>query len=195
VSSIGKRTGFDFINHDHRLEIYKNNEGKEIRVDHFQVGSNSTFYIQFINTDRVLTVTGDFGNWVFCRPFVPSSKGFVSEGYWIEKLKLKSCQSFDRLDSDGIREELNRLYTSGLKEYGLFGEELEDCREWISELKGYCDNQTEYLYHAFYDPYKPDGLDLELIPEYKHKPRGLDFVFDSFDIICERMKKGEIKDE
>jgi len=42
---------------------------------HFQVGDSSTNYIQFINTDRVLTVTGDFGNWVFCRPFVPSPDG------------------------------------------------------------------------------------------------------------------------
>lgn len=94
-----KRTDIDFSQHKHRIEIFSNSEtGHEIRVDHLQVGNSNYNYVQFINTDRILTVTGDYGNWTFCRPFVPSKDGYVSDLYWIEKLRMSNYLDFDTLD-------------------------------------------------------------------------------------------------
>ena len=41
-------------------------------------------------------VTGDVGNWMFCREFHPSSKGHVSDYYWVEKLQMSSSQILGR---------------------------------------------------------------------------------------------------
>ena len=53
------RIGVDFSEHTHRIEIFKCGD-KEIRIDHFQNGNSRINYIQFINTDEVMTVTGAF---------------------------------------------------------------------------------------------------------------------------------------
>ena len=74
--------------------------------------------IKFINTNGILAVTGDYGNWIFCREFHPSEDGFVSDGYWLEKLEIASSQDgrefsselskkqiLDCLEEEGITEE------------------------------------------------------------------------------------------
>lgn len=186
-----KRTDIDFSEHEHRVEIFKCGE-KEIRVDHFQVGNNRMNYIQFINTDEVLTVTGDFGNWVFCRPFVPSKGGHVDASYWIEKLRISSEQKLDSLDLDAIKKEIKELIESGLEEYGYEGQELEQAKEWFGELLEEVDDELGYLCKAYRDYSKPNFIDHEMIPCTKKTPVRLSIIFDAFDEICERLKKSDV---
>ena len=182
-----RRTDFNFDEHVHRVEEYKCGN-KTIRIDHFQVEYNNMFYIQFVNTDRFLTVSGDFGNWVFCRPFIPSPDGFVSDNYWLEKLKIGSQQSFERLDFDAIEEDIMEKLNGGLEDYGYEGDELEQAKEWYNNLLGYLGDEIGYKYHAFRDYAKPLFIDYDNIPLYKEMPERLNIIFDAFDEICNRLK-------
>jgi len=182
-----KRTNFDFSNHVHRVEIFKSEEN-EIRIDHFQVNRNSTYYIQFINTDRTLTVTGDFGNWVFCRPFHPSADGYVSDYYWIEKLKTYSEQIAENYDGDETAKEIQKLIDTGLEDYGYEGDELIQAKEWYTDLLQYTDDKIDYEYHAYRYYDKPDFIDYEEIPYCEKINKRLLIIFDAFNEICFRLK-------
>jgi len=189
------RTGVDFSKHEHRVEIFKS-EKNEIQIDHFQVGSNNCKYIQFINTDRTLTVTGDYGNWVFCRPFVPSEDGYVSDGYWLEKLKILSEQdSALSFDSEETTKEIQELIDKGLEDYGYEGEELSKAKEWFKELLEEADDELEYTFKAYRDYSKPDFIDYEQIPFQKKVNNWLLIIFDAFDEICKRLEEKQIKNE
>lgn len=181
-----KRTTWDFSKHTHRVEIFKSEEGNEIRVDHFQEGNKSCGYIKFVNDDRGLSVFGDFGNWIFCRPFYPSKEGFVSDGYWNEKLKISSSQEHAKYDSEATEKELRQMIKSGLKEYGYRGEELNEVKEWFKDLLYYVDDELEYTYHAYRGD-NPTNMDYEYIPFCKKGSYRLEIIFDAFDEICNRI--------
>jgi hypothetical protein len=187
------RTGVDFSKHEHRVEIFKNGE-KEIRVDHFQVGNSNNGYIQFINTSRTLTVTGDYGNWVFCRPFHPSADGYVSGGYWLEKLRTLSTQKPGEYDGEETAAEIQKLIDTELEEYGYEGEELEKAKEWYTDLLAYTDDELEYTYKAYGENYKPNFIDDESIPFCKKINVWLLIIFDAFDEICRRLKEKAVEE-
>ncbi|MDD4970850.1 MAG: hypothetical protein PHT07_15590 [Paludibacter sp.] len=185
----GKRTGIDFSKHVHTVDVYKH-EDKEIQVDHFKIPDSMTNYIQFINTDRVLTITGDFGNWVFCRPFVPSIDGYVSDGYWLEKLRILSSQVPGSYDGEATASEIQKLIDEGLQEYGYKGDELKKMKEWYTDLLTYTDDEYEYVYHA-YRGYDRPNIETESIPFCKKLNPWLNIIFDAFDEICRRIKEGD----
>lgn len=185
-----RRTEFDFSKHKHRVEIFKCGE-KKIRVDHFQKEDSRMGYVKFVNTNDTLTVSGDFGNYVFCRPFVPSKDGFVSEMYWLEKLKMYSNQMFDELDFTSIIEDIKEKINGGLEEYGYKDKELEEATEWYNELLDVAESEDnlDYTHKTYRDYHKPNFIDYDDIPYYKLLPEQLKIVFDVFDIICSRLKE------
>lgn len=184
-----KRTDVDFSDHSHKIDYFENDQGEKIRVDKLQKGNSLMNYIEFINTDKILTVTGDFGNWVFCRPFIPSENGYVSDIYWIEKLQTASEQRFQNLDFTEIIKDIEEYINSDLEEDGYEGDKLEILKSWFEELLDVAKNcdEIEYLYKAFRDPFSP-VLDDEIIPYYKKKPVWLNIVFDAFEEMCNRLK-------
>ena len=182
------RRNYDFSKHTHRVEIFKSSKGNEIRVDHFQEAEKRCGYIKFVNDEQGLSVFGDFGNWIFCRPFIPSSKGFVSDGYWNEKLKLYSEQYHAKYDSEETAKEIEELINHGLEEYGYEGDKLLKAKEWFKSLLRHIDEEIDYSYHAYMDYSKPDFIEYEMIPfEKKGSPR-LEIIFDAFDEICNRLR-------
>ncbi len=185
-----KRTNTDFSKHKHRVEIYRC-DNKEVRIDHFQVGDSRQDYIQFINTDSILSITGDYGNWIFCRPFIPSANGKVDDSYWIEKLKIASEQKLDDIDLDATEKEIQELIDGGLAEWGLEGERLEQAKEWYSELLDYCDDKYSFISFAYRGYEKPHFIDYEDIPCVYEIPIWLKIIFDAFDEICDRMKNNK----
>jgi hypothetical protein len=184
-----KRTNVDFSKHIHSVEVYKNGD-KEIRIDHFKIPDTNMNYIQFINTDRVLTITGDFGNWVFCRPFVPGPKEYVSDIYWLEKLKILSTQVPGSYDGEETAKEIQELIDKGLEDYGYEGDELEKMKEWYTDLLRHTDDEFEYIYHAYRGCNRPN-IDNEGIPFCKKLNPWLNVIFDAFDEICRRMNVQE----
>lgn len=183
-----KRTTWDFSEFDHRVELFKSEEGNEIRVDHLQKGDSNIGYVKFVNDERGLSVFGDFGNWIFCRPFHPSKDGYVSEMYWNEKLKMGSSQDHAKYDGDETAKEIQELIEGGLEEYGYKGEELKSIKEWYTDLLMYTDDEIEYTYHAYRCHNYPVDLDFESIPFCKEGSYQLQIVFDAFEEICNRLK-------
>ncbi len=186
-----KRTNYDFSKHTHRVEMFTSSKGNEIRVDHFQEADKKCGYIKFVNDEQGLSVFGDFGNWIFCRPFIPSPKGFVSDGYWNEKLKIHSEQDHAKFDSEETAkeiEELIELINIGLEDYGYKGDKLLKAKCWYQGLLEHTDNEIDYSYHAYIDFIKPDFIEYDEIPFVKKGSPRLEIIFDAFDEICNRLK-------
>jgi hypothetical protein len=188
---MAKRTSWDFSKHTHRVEMFKSVEGNEIRVDHFREGISNMGYVKFVNDERGLSVFGDFGNWIFCRPFHPSAEGYVSEMYWNEKLKIGSSQDHATYDSERTAQELMELINGGLEEYGYEGEDLENCKEWLNNLHSFCDDELDYMHEA-YRGWNPTDMDYEDIPFCKTGSVQLEIIFDAFDEICSRLKTEDL---
>lgn len=119
-----RRTNVDFSNHKHSREVFKSEDGNKIIVDHFKKLNTTHGYIKLTNTFDSLLITGDYGNWVFNRPFIPSSGESVCDNYWLEKMRMSSQQKFDELDWDNIEQDINNLINGGLEEIGYDGDEL-----------------------------------------------------------------------
>lgn len=135
--------------------------------------------VVFINVEGVLAVTGDYGNWIFCREFHPSKDGYVSDGYWCEKLKTSSPQTSGEFSPDKTEEEINER----LKEEDL----NEECKVYYESLLNYVhDGEIYYLGYAHSN--MPDGMDHENVPFVKEMHYWLKAVFDAFDEICRRME-------
>ena len=187
-----KRSSWDFKDHTHTVEIFKSEEGNEIRVDHFRKGTSNMGYIKFVNDPRGLSIFGDFGNWIFCRPFVPSDDGFVSDGYWNEKLKIGSSQDHSVFDSEETAKELKTMIKSGLKDYGYSSSELKEVKNWFKHLLSCVDDELEYTYEAYRGD-NPTCLDYDYIPFCKKGSVQLQIIFDAFDEICRRLKESKIQ--
>ena len=135
--------------------------------------------IKFINTNGILAVTGDYGNWIFCREFHPSEDGFVSDGYWLEKLEIASSQDGREFSSELSKKQI----LDCLEEEGITEEE----KEWYESLLENIDDEFEYKNIAYND--KPLDIDWECIPYRKVTKYWLEVIFDGFDEICKRIKE------
>lgn len=171
----GKRTGLDFEQHELRIT-----EQDDLLVHYLRKPNTICDSVKFINTNGILAVTGDYGNWIFCREFHPGPNAGVSDGYWKEKLKISSCQEPAKYDADKTENEIKRRISE------------DDCpasfKEYYQELLLQIgDGEINYMYHAFNDA--PNGLDCEYIPLVKSVDHWLLCVFDAFDEICRRMKE------
>jgi hypothetical protein len=175
-----KRSTIDWD--EHELTIIKNDN---ILIHSLKKPNTVCCSIKFINTNDICAVTGDFGNWIFCREFHPSKDGGVSDYYWCEKLEIYSVQKGLEFNSSETRKTIEAGINGGLVEYGHEGENLEKVTEYYKELLGYTDLQEwEYVSYAYNN--QPDFMDAESVPfEETIKPR-LKIVFDAFEEICNR---------
>jgi len=185
-TEIKNRTGVDFSKHE---LIVTEQDGLLIhRLKHPEYSHMNS--VKFINTNDIMAVTGDYGNWIFCREFHPSAGGGVSDGYWLEKLSIASSQDGREFDSERTREEIQRGIDGELEEYGYSGENLEEAKEYYEYLLSYVDESQRYYESKAYME-MPSFFDSESIPYVKKTKIWLQIVFDAFDEICERMKKEE----
>ena len=180
-----KMTNWDFSEHTHTVEEFKSDKGNTIRIDHLRKGNSNCGYVRFVNDDYGLSVFGDFGNWIFCRPFIPSHEAYVCVGYWNEKLKIGSSQDHAKYDPEETDKELRLLIheiATNKEDY----EKPDNLIEFYSDLLDYVDDEIEYTYHAFrYN--MPSFLDYEDIPFVKKGSYQLLIVFDAFNEICNRL--------
>ena len=183
-----KRTNYNFS--EHELIIEEKDEYLKHTLKHPEY--SKMYLIEFLNIQDKLIVSGDYGNWIFCRDFHPSEDGYVSDGYWLEKLRMNSTQEPYQYNAEEteleIKEKLKQLeeeYENGDisgKEYNQYKEYYED------DCLYYVDDEIEYLYNAFRGD-KPSNLDYEDIPYVRTVKPQLNIVFDAFDEICKRLKK------
>lgn len=182
-----KRIEYDFSNHE--LIVVETENYNSHRLKHPEY--SQMFSVTFINTNGICAVTGDFGNYIFCREFHTSADGYVSDHYWLEKLQNSSDQSGENFDSDKTRETINDLI-SELKndEESIDPDKYNEELEYLTELLDYVDrSEFEYTSYA-YNNY-PSWFDCESVPFCKSIKPQLLIVFDAFEEICLRIKNKE----
>jgi hypothetical protein len=178
----GTRSNVDFSKHA-LTPIMK--DGETHLIFKFAEPNSYQYAITFINSCNILAVTGDCGNWIFCRSFVPSKDGSVSDGYWLEKLKIASTQVPTNYSEDDTREQIKEMLDDEDNDLD------EEDKEYLENLLDYTgDGEMRYLCYAHDN--LPSGRDHEFVPYRKVLNPMLAVVFDAFDEICRRMKDGEL---
>jgi hypothetical protein len=168
-----KRTSIDFS--EHELLTTKT---EHLTTYHLKKPGTVVQNIKFINTNGLLIVTGDYGNWVFCREFHPSTDSYASDAYWVEKLKHSSTQDPYIFSSETAEKQIQEIE----KNHELSEEE----QTWLDKLK-YSASQGEYSYIAEAVNY-PGSFPSEIIPKGKILTSWLLIIFDAYDEICSRLK-------
>jgi hypothetical protein len=167
-----RRTKIDWSKH----EVIKI-ETPDILVHYLRKPDTICGAVKFINTQGILAITGDYGNWIFCREFHPSRDGFVSDSYWLEKLRMCSSQKPTDFDPDETRKEI---------EERLEEEDTdEDDREYLRDILNQVD-ECEERYMVYAHDNLPSGRDSEYIPIVKKLNPWLEVIFDAFEEICIR---------
>lgn len=181
---IGKRTKIDFTKHE--IEIIEHNTAI---IHEFKKPDTKIHSIVFINACGVLSVTGDFGNWIFSRQFIPGAlSDRVSDQYWDEKLRINSTQQPQKFDPDKTRLELLDFKKQLIEDFSQDGDDvINKIEEWCSNLENslnYC-SEFEYMRAVYEDI--PDFVDLESIPIATIRDSSLNAVYDAFDIMCDKL--------
>lgn len=172
------------VNFDnHILTIIK--ESENTTIYDFKIPNTVCERIKFINTNGLLVVTGDYGNWLFCREFHPSPTGSVSSHYWVEKMQYASCQDPKEYSAEDTAEDIQERLNE-LEEDGYTGEQLQAMRSYYEDCLRNVDDFYEYIQSARDYPSFVDSEGTMIIR--KRLNIQLEIVFDAFDEICRRMK-------
>jgi hypothetical protein len=178
-----QRTKIDFSNHE---VIVTDIPG--LLIHYLKKPGTINDSIKYINTNGILAVTGDYGNWIFCREFHPSADGGVSDGYWKEKLVIASTQEPEEWDREMTQAKIRLQLNGELEEYGYKGNQLEEMRHYMQEcLLRSEDDEFEYQMYAYRE--YPSFCDHECVVFVKRIKYWLTAVFDGFDEICRRIKE------
>lgn len=175
------RTTIDFSKHEITETKYPG-----VLIHKFALPHTIRNSVTFINTCGVMTVTGDFGNWVFCREFHPSPNGKVSDTYWDEKLRGSSeSQTSHEYCPKTTLELIEEFVNEFENDFGRVPNEKET--EWLDDLKYYVDDKLEYEYTAYRE--SPIDIDFEDIPYGKARHVWLNAVYDAFDSMCQKLNE------
>ncbi len=174
-----RKTDIDFTPYIVTVEKY----GDEVLIHKFKKPNTTIGSVIFINTKNIMAVTGDYGNWIFCREFHPSADGYVSVGYWLEKLRISSSQEPCEWDEEYIEKEIKER----LKEEDIDEERKQYYEDLLNHIG---DGEARYMVYAYDN--MPDGMDCESIPCSKRLNYWLEAIFDIFNEICRRMEKEEM---
>jgi len=173
MNGIGKRSGYDFSKHEVTVK-----QTEDFLLHDLKKPNTVCGRVTFINTHGVMVVTGDFGNWIFCREFHPSPESGVSGSYWVEKLQIASTQ---------VPEQYDPKKTEELIRERLEGEDIsEDEKEYYENLLQRID-ESEEVYKSIAYMERPSSIDCEGVPYCESTKPWLKCVFDAFDEICTRM--------
>jgi hypothetical protein len=184
-TNVGSRTNFDFS--EHELIITKSDGLLVHTLKHKDY--NKMYRFDFINTNGIMAVTGDYGNWMFCREFHPSPDGGVSDYYWCEKIKIASTQEPFEFDHEATEKEIRDAINGGLAEDGYTDEKLEEMLDWYENTLLYNVDEHEHFYMSEAYQNIPSHLDAESIPHHTKIKYWLLCVFDAFEEICYRLKE------
>lgn len=182
---MAKRTKVDFSKH--KLKV---TEFDGVLIHELKIPNSLRYAVTFINAAGVMTVTGDFGNWVFCREFHPNGNenSGVSDDYWDEKLEKHSKQKSKQYDKDLTLLLIDDFKRSFEEENQSEDECENDCdvESWISELKQNVDDEIEYSYILYRQT--PNEVDCESLPYGEKRHVSLLAVYDAFDFICDLLR-------
>ncbi len=181
---MSKRTSFDFSTHE--LKVIQH-DGVLIHL--FKKPDSIHGNIKFINTCGIMAVTGDLGNWIFCREFHPSADGHADAGYWDGKLQISSKQMPKAYDADETTERINDFKKEFKDNYGRKMNPEE--KDWIEKLEENVEDEFEYKIVAYRET--PGSIDYESVPYGEKRHFWLDAVYDGFDAMCALLKQEAVE--
>jgi hypothetical protein len=185
----GKRSGLDFSKHI--LEAHESTMGDEKIWQHYlRIPGQSSLGIKFTNVSGSLLVTGDFGNYVFSRRFVPSAESEkVSEHYWLEKIRMSSVQKPCSYDCDETISALDEAIKDADDKFSE--EHVAEAKEYYEECKSLAGDEWDCVSWARRN--MPDFMDSEdIVVGYKLHDQ-LSVVFDAYDRIIDIYKEQALK--
>lgn len=153
---------------------------ENFRMDWIHIPGSSNRNVKFINTNGIMAVTGDYGNWIFCREFHPSAGSTVSRGYMDEKLELYSEQKAYEYSPSKTKEAIIEFVED------LTSSEKEKWEDWIDSLFNSLEDYYEYVYAAYRET--PSDIYCEDVPFREERHVWLDCVYDAFNEICNRLE-------
>ncbi len=177
---IGKRSGVDFK--DHKLEIIRNDG---VVIYKFKKPNTITQQVIFINACGVLTVTGDYGNWVFCREFYPGGDP-VSDMYWLEKAQISSTQKVEVFDKQATEKALGDAIRD-LSKGSWDPQEQDELNEYYVGCLDRIYDPMEYEMYAYRE--YPSFCDPNIAIKIMDTDFSLKVIFDAFDEITQKIKK------
>jgi len=182
----GKRTNLEFKEHELLIT-----EQEGLLVHHLKKPDTNMDNIKFINTNGIMVVTGDYGNWVFCREFHPSATSEqVSDGYLIEKLQILSCQDPYDYDVDATLLELQNNFDNYIKDCNDSEVDPdESVIEYFDECINLVYDELDYTHYAYRE--RPSFMDYDEIAYVKSPKYWLQVVFDGFEEICRRLNENK----
>lgn len=130
--------------------------------------------------DGVLLVTGDFGSWIFDKPFTPFPANIsVPVHYWAEKAELRSEQSPYEYDPGGTSDMIQQFMADNK-------DSLSDVEtDYLDRCLSISDDEVSYLSYAYNE--MPDTWDSEsVMVSHKLKPSFL-AIIDGFEAICYKL--------
>jgi hypothetical protein len=177
---MNKYPKIDFKNHELKITDCEN-----ITVYELKKLDTIVCSFVFIVGHGIMSVTGDYGNWIFCREFHPSAGDKVSRCYFDEKLEIMSQQKSKAFNSEDTLKKIKNFK----KEFvSIYDRPLnDDEKEWINELENSVYDQIEYENVAYRNT--PPNIDYQDIPYSEVRHQRLEYVYDAFDEICSVMKK------
>jgi hypothetical protein len=176
------RTNVDFSQHKLITEFSNNFKMWKLKKPNTVVAS-----ISFVNTQGVCLVTGDFGNFVFCREYHPNVGGYVSDHYWCEKYRIATEHQTHEWDYEATRQALQSGIDGELEEYGYIENQLTEMQSYYRTLLQCTDlSEQEYLNYA-YQKYIPNFITSEDVPFCEKIKYRFLIVFDAFEEICNRL--------
>jgi len=178
------RTDVDWSKHELLIT-----ENEHVTIHHLKKPNTICDSVKFINVEGILTVTGDYSNWLFCRSFLPTPDGRVSDHYWLEKLRIASTQNGEEFSSELTKKEIEQ-HLAELKEEDWKPEILEEIKEYYTECLNVVED-GEWVYSAYAYQNFPSFWDHECVPFRKRIKPHLQVVFDAFEEICKRLKAQE----
>jgi hypothetical protein len=143
-----RRTTLDFSEH-----VFTKTQNDLVSIYKLKIPNTGTHQVKFICSEGITAVTGDFGNWIFCREFHPNKENYCSEGYFNEKLSIASEQTYSKYDSD----ETEKIIDDYLDKHNQVIEGIERFKELNKldmlsndELLVYLENTTdkEYIFES-----------------------------------------------
>jgi hypothetical protein len=168
-----QHTKIDFSKH-----ILETKDLGDIQVYTFKLpDSDYKHKVVFIVGEGVTTVTGDFGNWVFCREFHPRGTEYISRGYADEKLEINSVQKSSKFDTDRTVELIKQFEEEYLEELD------EETKDWLEQLDNEASDEVEYTRIAYRE--QPRWVDYDEIPFGEIRHPWLDAVYDAFNAMID----------
>ena len=142
-----RRTQVDFSKHVHTVLEQELENGQSIRIDELKKPDCFSQSVRFTNTGGVCVVTGDYGNWILCREFHPSEEGYVSDGYWCEKLGMMSGQDPSEFSEEQAVSEINEYLNEN--DGDMDSDEIDF---WERLRESGCESEYEFIAQAMNRP-------------------------------------------